>query len=217
MRPGHTRQDFKAAAQAVDPVRMLIGAALVVALCTVPLAGGRLGALAEVSFHRAWALPAALGLQMLIVYVLPGAPSEALNAAHVASYVLALVFVVANWRVPGLVVIAAGGALNFLAIAANAGVMPARPGALAEAGLADTPGQFASSAGVAHPALGFLGDVFAVPAAWPVHNVFSVGDVMIVMGVAIGLHVICGSRAAGLVRRRRRPSRPPRRPRARLR
>ena len=177
---------------------MLIGAALLLALCTVPLAGGRLGALAEVSFQRAWALPAALGLQMLIVYVLPGAPGELRNAAHVASYVLALVFVVANRRVPGLLVIAAGGALNFLAIAANAGVMPASPSALATAGLADTPGQFASSAGVAHPTLGFLGDVFAVPASWPVHNVFSVGDVLIVLGVAIGLHVICRSRLATL-------------------
>ena len=182
---------------------MLIGAALLLALCTVPLAGGRIGALADVRFERAWALPAALGLQMLIVYVLPGAPGEVLNAAHVASYVLALVFVVANRRVPGLLIIAAGGALNFLAIAANAGVMPASRSALATAGLADTHGQFASSASVAHPMLGFLGDVFAVPASWPVHNVFSVGDVLIVAGVAIGLHVICRSRLATLVPQRR--------------
>ena len=176
--------------------QMLIGAALLIALFSVPLAGGRLGALADVRFERAWALPAALGLQMLIVYVLPGAPGEVLNAAHVASYVLALVFVVANRRVPGLLVIAAGGALNFVAIAANGGVMPASPAALATAGLADTPGQFASSAGVEHPMLGFLGDVFAVPASWPVHNVFSVGDVLIVAGAAIALHVICRSRLA---------------------
>jgi hypothetical protein len=183
---------------------MLIGAALLLAVCTVPLAGGRLSALAELSFRRAWTLPAALGLQLLIVYVLPGAPEPLLNAAHAGSYVFALVFVVANWRVPGLAVIAAGGALNFIAIAANAGVMPARAAALRTAGLADTPGQFASSVSVAHPQLGFLGDVFAVPASWPVANVYSVGDVLIVLGAAIGLHVICGSKLAALSLRRRR-------------
>jgi uncharacterized protein DUF5317 len=182
---------------------MLIGAALLFVLCTVPLMGGRIGALADVHFEAVWALPAGLGLQILIVYVLPEAPGELLNAAHVASYVLALIFVVANRRVPGLLVIAAGGALNFVAIAANGGVMPASRSALAAAGLADTPGQFASSAGVEHPMLGFLGDVFYVPASWPVHNVFSVGDVLIVAGAAIALHVICRSRLCTLVPRRR--------------
>ena len=52
--------------------------------------------LAELSFERVWTLPTALGLQMLIVYVLPGAPGEVLTCAHVGSYVLAAVFVVAK-------------------------------------------------------------------------------------------------------------------------
>ncbi len=63
----------------------------------------------------------------------------------------------------------------------------------------DDPG-FRNSAAVAHPRLAFLGDVFAVPASWPLSNVFSVGDLLIAVGLAWGLLRICGSR---LVPRRR--------------
>ena len=51
-----------------------------------------------------------------------------------------------------------------------------------------------------NPKLSFLGDVFAVPASFPVHNVFSVGDVCIVIGAFVLLHTVCGS---ALVRSRR--------------
>jgi hypothetical protein len=186
---------------------MLIGAALIVGLATVVLTGGRLMALSDLTFRKAWALPAALGIQMLIVYVVPDAPHGLLSAAHVASYAFAAVFVVANARVPGVLAIAAGGLCNFIAIAANGGVMPARAAALRAAGLDDSPGQFASSISVQHPHLGFLGDVFAVPASWPVANVFSVGDVLIVLGATVGLHAICGSRPARWVSVRRRAGR----------
>jgi hypothetical protein len=66
--------------------------------------------------------------------------------------------------------------------------------ALQRAGLpADAPG-FQSSAAVADPRLAFLGDVFALPASWPLSNVFSVGDMLIAVGLAWGVHRICGSR-----------------------
>ena len=81
---------------------------------------------------------------------------------------------------------ALGAVLNLLAITANGGVMPASPAALAAAGLpADEPG-FQSSTAVDDPRLAFLGDVFAIPASWPLSNVFSVGDVLIGVGLAWG-------------------------------
>jgi uncharacterized protein DUF5317 len=86
-----------------------------------------------------------------------------------------------------------GGLCNFVAIAANSGTMPASRSALQTAGLAHGHSVFANSAAVAHPHLGFLGDVFAIPASWPVHNVFSVGDVLIAVGAFILLHRVCGS------------------------
>jgi hypothetical protein len=92
--------------------------------------------------------------------------------------------------------VAVGGALNFVAIAANGGVMPADPHALAAAGLPLDPGEFTNSGAVAHPHVQFLGDVFWVPSSFPVTNVFSVGDVLILVGALLALHCICASRLA---------------------
>jgi hypothetical protein len=62
---------------------------------------------------------------------------------------------------------------------------------------------YRNSTAVADPRLGFLGDVFAIPASWPLSNVFSVGDVLIAVGAVWGLHRVCGSRLAGPARPRR--------------
>jgi len=62
--------------------------------------------------------------------------------------------------------------------------MPATHGALATAGVTPSGETFANSAYVEHARLWFLGDVFAIPASWPLANVFSVGDVLIALGAA---------------------------------
>ena len=91
---------------------------------------------------------------------------------------------------------ALGGMLNLAAIAANDGVMPADPSALAAAGIATDPQSFSNSTAVAEPALLLLGDILWVPEAWPVSNVFSIGDIVIVVGAFLALHTIAGSRLA---------------------
>jgi hypothetical protein len=90
--------------------------------------------------------------------------------------------------------VALGGALNLTAIAANGGVMPAAPHALEKAGFALDPEGFVSSGAIAHPQLQFLGDVFWVPSSFPISNVFSVGDVLILLGALLAMHCICASR-----------------------
>ena len=82
---------------------------------------------------------------------------------HLVSYALMFYFLAANLALPGLWLIGIGGACNALAIAANNGVMPAQPSALATAGIVQVPGEFANSAAVEDPKLWFLGDVFALP------------------------------------------------------
>jgi uncharacterized protein DUF5317 len=172
---------------------MFLVAVVLLAALAVPLAGGRLGALAEVELRRGWAIFAALGLAVVGVGA-PGLPDWARSGLLLAAYPVGAVFLLANRRLPGIGLAGAGAALNLLAIAANGGVMPASPAALARAGLpADAPG-FESSGVVEDARLAFLGDVFAIPAAWPLSNVFSVGDVLIGLGLAWGLHRICGSR-----------------------
>jgi hypothetical protein len=168
-------------------------AVVVLSALAVPLAGGRLGALAELRLRHLWAVYAALGLAVLAIG-LPGLPEWLRSLLLVAAYPVGAVFLAANRRVPGMLLTALGAALNLLAIAANGGVMPASPAALATAGLAAGEAGFQNSAVLADPRLAFLGDVFAVPASWPLSNVFSVGDVLIAVGLAWGLHRICGSR-----------------------
>ena len=57
-------------------------------------------------------------------------------------------------------------------------------------------GGFVNSGAVADARLLFLGDVLATPAWLPLYNVYSVGDVTIVLGVLFLLHAVCGSRLA---------------------
>ena len=113
---------------------------------------------------------------------------------HLATYVAAGWYVVLNRRIPGLWIVALGAASNGIAIAANGGTLPASRTALETAGIHLEPGEFLNSGVLEHPHLGFLGDVFAIPAGFPLANVFSVGDVLIVLGVAWGSHRVCGSR-----------------------
>jgi hypothetical protein len=113
---------------------------------------------------------------------------------HIGSYLLVFVFLAANVRVPGVWLIAIGALLNFIAIAANGGVMPADPGAVRRAGMERESGTFQNSREVDDARVAVLGDRFAIPESWPASNVFSVGDVLIVLGAAVGMHQICRSR-----------------------
>jgi hypothetical protein len=76
----------------------------------------------------------------------------------------------------------AGAACNLAAIVANGGFMPAAPGALAALGKAD-PAIYSNSSVVAAPALAMFTDVFALPRWLPWTNIFSLGDVLIGIGV----------------------------------
>jgi hypothetical protein len=179
----------------------LIAVVLLSALA-VPLFGGRLGALLEVRLRHVWAIYAALGLGIAATEV-PGLPERLRAALLVAAYPVGAVFLVANRRLPGMALVAFGGTMNLLAISVNGGVMPASPSALTGAGLAVYPPGFHNSAALPDPRLAFLGDVFFIPASWPLSNVFSVGDVLIGLGVAWTLHRVCRSR---LTPSRARPS-----------
>src|SRR5829696_4584433 len=167
---------------------MLIGSALLLCILSVPLMGGRLSSLGELEFRHAWLAVAALVVQVLIISVLPGGGGGLSEEIHLATYALLGAFLVVNRRIPGLLVIAAGGALNFAAIVSNGGVMPADPDAVAAAGIPQDATEFANSAPADGAPLGFLGDVFHTPAWLPIQNVFSVGDVVIVVGAFLLLH-----------------------------
>jgi len=175
---------------------MLLGLALIACFATVPLTGGRLTRLADLRLDAMWLLLAGLGTQILVIEIVPGNHSAFHDAAHLASYGAVGGFLWANRHRPYLWLIALGGLLNFIAIAANGGVMPADPQALAAAGIEQAPGEFLNSAAVEDARLQFLGDVMWIPAGWPAANVFSVGDVLLLAGAFLALHTQCQSRLA---------------------
>lgn len=173
---------------------MLIITVMALLIATIPLFGGRLRRLAEVRLTGTYLLVMALAAQVAVISIFPGA-SERVNAVvHMGTYGLAAAFVYLNRQIPGVLVIAAGGALNAFCITLNGGTLPARAAALEGAGIATEPGEFVNSGVLEDPRLWWLGDVFYVPGWLPVSNVFSIGDIVIVLGAAYGLHCLAQSR-----------------------
>jgi hypothetical protein len=186
---------------------MLLLIAIVIAVALVPVIHGDLRALASLRFRLPGLLASALVLQILVITVFPGPRTTLRLTAYLASYALAVAFLFLNRRIPGLWLVGAGALLNLIAIGANNGVMPATRGALSTAGVHPSGEVFANSAYVDHARLWFLGDVFAIPASWPLANVFSVGDVLI--GLGAGWAILATARGSS-GRRIRRPASPTR-------
>jgi hypothetical protein len=146
------------------------------------LAGGRLSNLSTLRFRWGWL--AVAGLLVQVVLFTPTGQSLAGGAGpatYLASTIAVFVAVLRNVRMAGMPVVLLGALSNMLAIVANGGYMPASAEAMAIAGL--PPGDHANSVVLADPALEPLTDIFALPAWLPMANVFSVGDVLIAIGV----------------------------------
>ena len=182
---------------------MTLALAFLLLLLSVPAAGGRLGALSEVELRSVWLVVLAFAVQVLIVTVVPSGDTAVHRGVHLLTYALAAAFVLRNFQLRFVWVVALGGMLNFIAIAANGCVMPASRSALDAAGLSVQSGSFANSDLVANAHVAFLGDVFAIPAGWPGANVFSVGDAVMVLGALLVLHAATGSRLFAAARTER--------------
>lgn len=168
---------------------MLVLAACVLALLSPLLRGCSLAALADVRLRGVPLVYGALAIQVVVVYA--PLPETLGSVLHVGTYLLAAAFVVRNRAVPGVALVGVGAALNGVTIAANAGTLPASRTAMRAAGLDPDDEGFVNSGVVADPVLPWLGDVFAWPQPLPLANVFSVGDVLIALGVGYGAHRIC--------------------------
>ena len=190
--------------------------AFVLLVVSVPLARGRLALLAGLHVQRADLVVTALGLQVLMTTVLADAPHGWLVAVHLVSYAAVAGALWANRRLPGLLLIALGGGTNAAVISLNGGTLPARREALLEAGFPVDPGQFKNSGVVVDPVLPWLGDIAATPAFLPFRNVISVGDVVVLLGAAVLLHVTCRSGLHAALAHRGAHARQARRPRLSL-
>jgi hypothetical protein len=159
------------------------------------LMGGRLDRLGQLQFEWGWLAVVGLAIQIVLFsgVVDAGLGRGVGEAIYVASTGAVLVAVWRNLSVPGLPVVALGAISNLAAIVANEGIMPTTADALAAAGMGAEQG-FSNSAVIADPALAPLTDIFALPPWLPLSNVFSIGDVLI--GLGIVLVIALGMRGA---------------------
>jgi hypothetical protein len=145
--------------------------------------GGQLSRLLEIELKHSWSVFASLGLQCLLLFHV--APEPLVTPIHLASYSLLFVFAFANVRNLAILPLSIGMALNCLAIVVNGGKMPVSPSAWAAVGL-DADANSNVQLGGSH--LTWLGDIFALPHGFPLANAFSIGDILIGIGM-IGLIV----------------------------
>lgn len=154
------------------------------------LFGGRPGRLAEMRLRWTSLIVAGMVIQGLL-YSEPVSERVAQLApevgpmVYVTSMVMVLAAVVRNVRLPGLALVAIGAAANLAAIVANGGYMPASRAALGSH--LPPGGGYSNSIVLTEPALAPLTDIFALPDWLPGGNVFSIGDVLIGLGIAAAI------------------------------
>ncbi len=157
--------------------------------------GGRLDRLSELRLR--WAPIMLLGLAVQIVLFsdrVGPAVGDVGPAIYVASTAAVFIAVLRNLATPGVWLIVVGAGCNLAAIVANGGSMPADSAALESVG--GLPPGYTNSIIATDPALRPLTDLFALPAWLPFANVFSIGDVLIGVGVAVTIVLAMRRRTA---------------------
>ena len=164
---------------------MFILYAVVLGLAIGLLLGGSPARLGDLKLRFAWLCVLGLAVQLVLF---SDAVTARIGGLGVPIYVVSTVAVAgavaANYRVPGMAIVALGAVSNLAAIVANGGYMPTTAAALAAAGFTEKTG-YSNSALLDDPKLPWLTDIFAMPPWIPAHNVFSVGDVLIGIGVVV--------------------------------
>jgi len=179
---------------------MFILYAVVVGFLVGLAAGGRPAGLASLHFRFGWLVLGGFAAQVLLF----SAPvSERVGALgpwlYVGSTALVFLALLANVGITGLPLVVLGAACNLLAIIANGGYMPASQAALSAIGKGPIEG-YSNSAVVTDPVLAPLTDILALPTWLPFTNVFSIGDILIAVGIAIAVAAAMRRPAAGSLR-----------------
>jgi hypothetical protein len=173
---------------------------LLVAFCVIIVAtllrGGEVSRLGSVWLRHGWIAIVAFGLQAIVIYF-PLRMAGGLGSPHtwllLGSYVLLFIGIALNRHLPGLMVVGLGMFLNLTVMVANGGFMPVAPEALSAAGLGHLAlGTESGSRLLAtkdillareDTVLWFLSDIFVVPPSLPLPSIFSLGDIVVVLGV----------------------------------
>jgi hypothetical protein len=151
---------------------------------------GSLVALGRTPFRLAWLLLISFAANSYIVRMDLDLPWW-VGPLHLGAYALALAVLLVNRRLPGVPLLALGLAMNVLVIALNGGMMPQAPQTLQvmHPGKTFAIGQHPPKTKTIvlpreQTRLWWLSDVLVTPSWSPLRTVASVGDVVIVLGLA---------------------------------
>ena len=209
---GRNRPGLGRSARRADRARrvgqMVLAIPIVVAVALGLLCGGSLRQLSNLTLRRVELFYLAVAVQLVAFpfAFLPWATGDQLGRAlWLGSYALLCCGALVNVRITGVPIVAAGMVSNIAAVVVNGGHMPVLPQALRDAGKSYLV-HFNSAADSA-PGLPWLVDRWAVPQWLHVGNVFSVGDVVIAIGVLVLVFAAMGARHPLVASRRPAPSR----------
>lgn len=133
-----------------------------------------------------WLPIGGVAVQLAILPPVSMPVGDAAPILYVASCAAVLACVLRNVRIRGLAIIALGGASNLVAIIANGGHMPVSPDAARNVGHALASG-YTNTVQLADAVLKPLTDIIIVAPPLPFANVYSVGDLLIVIGLVVAL------------------------------
>lgn len=177
---------------------MLRGLLVLAVVGVALLRGGSLRRFAAIKLRGLPLVFGGLGLQLLIFTPLTERLqiSFAVPALYLLSMLLIVAWVWLHRALPGLWLVMLGVVMNTAAIAANGGYMPVAPLAAEYAGRidnyasADAPIANNSLATAENVRLWLLTDIFPVPAAIPLANVYSLGDILLTTGISLFCYVV---------------------------
>lgn len=163
---------------------------LILAIVISLLSGGKLNRLGELVLREFWLVPLALliqsGVYWAAVQGIGLGPSWVSPVLDTGSYLLLLIFTVRNIALPGMRLITLGILLNAIVIGLNGGVMPVDPSFLPESSLnALQEGQGTHGLMTSMTHLSFLADRFYIDMLGFRKQMFSIGDVLIDIGIFI--------------------------------
>lgn len=178
---------------------MILALAVVAGLAAalIRYRGRALERIAAISLRHAWLVLLALALQMPLLRA-PAGPRQDVavqQALFLASHLLLLAFVVINRRSAAIAIAGVGVACNLVVILANGGLMPISPETLVQinpgSSLAQFPAGshygFSKDVVLSRPATALwpLSDILVLPPPFPWPAAFSLGDLIIAVGIVL--------------------------------
>ena len=143
----------------------------------------RMAAIGRLHLRWTWLAIAGFALQLALFLPAVNVFGAATPILYVLSCAAVLACVIRNVRIPGLAVIALGGVSNLLVIVLNGGFMPVTAESARAAGQLP-PSGYVTTIDMTSPVLQPLTDIIVVPQPLPLANVYSVGDLLIVIGLS---------------------------------